>query len=491
MDTLTSLLPWLVAAIWLVATVIFYNKMRTAQDDATQARSELYDQTTTATAASLEEARKAAAAEAKFTEARARLDVLEAERNIATERATKAERDAALAQQSVAEMQARIADWETVKQQGQEAAKAAVLETATAVSTKLLEDHKRETEAAKKESEEKVQQAKEEFAKHVNMIAGSVSTLNTLVNESRATIDTVVRALSTPGGAGQSAEIGLENTLKSFGLERNRDFMIQHSVTEGESNRKLRPDAIVFLPSESVLVVDSKASKFVLEIAQTEGTEDEPAAYARLGSSMNTHLRSLADKDYRNAILDAYRRAGRQGDIRRIISVMYVPQDGALERLKRADPDFARKAAEFQIIPVGPAGLACMIGFARVDIDTGRQIENQEKIVVASQKLLDGITMTLGHAASVGTSIKNAAEHFANFAKSVNRTLLPRARALPPLGVRPEKKTLPANLSVVQVVGLDGHTTINGEANEDELLALTSPAEDKADSAAALAPPKV
>ncbi len=490
MDIL-ALLPWLAALVWLVATVIFYKKMRTAQDDATQARSDLYDQATMAAAANLEEARKAAAAEAKLTEARARIEDLEAQHNIATTRATQAEKDAALARQSVAEMQARIADWETVKQQGQEAAKAAVLETAATVSTKLLEDHKRETEAAKKESEAKVQQAKEEFSKHVNTIAGSVATLNTLVSENRTTVDTVVRALSTPGGAGQSAEIGLENTLKSFGLERGRDFLIQHSLTDGDSNRKLRPDAIVFLPSESVLVVDSKASKFVLEIAQAEGTSDEAAAYARLASSMNAHLRSLASKDYRGIILEVYRKAGRQGDIRRIISVMYVAQDGVLERLKRADPDFARKAAEFQIIPVGPAGLACMVGFARVDIDAGRQVANQESIVRASQKLLDGITATLTHAAAVGTSIKGAAEHFAKFAGSVNKTLLPSARLLPPLGVRPEKKPLPANLPVIQVVGLDGHTTINGEASEDEALALASPAEEQADPAAALAPPKV
>ncbi len=493
-----------------VLAIVFFLKAKAAETREVQSRAELttqLDQALTnltlarndaqeANADRLAKAEVAAGAEATVKGLERRIDELTRDlkmaqlvRDEAVRQKSEAEQQAALSAQEAAATQTRMEDWEAVKLQSQEAAKAAVLETATTVSTKLLEDHKRETEAAKKESEEKVQQAKDEFAKQMKALEGEVATLNNGLVENRSTVDTVMRALSTPGGAGQSAEIGLENTLKSFGLERGRDFVIQHSITDGDSQKKIRPDALVFLPSESVLVVDSKASKFVLEIAEAEGTADEAAAYARLAGSMNTHLRSLADKDYRSAILDAYRRTGRQGDIRRIISVMYVPQDGVLERLKRADPEFARKAATVQIIPVGPAGLACMIGFARVDIDTGRQIANQERIVLAAQKLLDGITTSLGHAASVGTSIKSAAEHFAKFASSVNKTLLPRARALPPLGVRPEKKPLPTNLPVVQVVGLDGHTTIDGEVNDDDTLAPI-PVENQTGATAALAPPK-
>jgi DNA recombination protein RmuC len=456
---------------------LFFAKMLSAQGLAKQARLDLNEVSTK----NAEEGKKAAAAEATLAETRKRMEELETEartarveRDIAVGRATEAEKFTALANQSMIEMQKRMDDWEEVKKQSQEAANAAMLVTATQLSSKLLEDHQRATDAAKKEGEQKVEQAKEEFAKRVSDIANSVATLNTLVAENRATVDTVVRAISTPAAAGQSAEIGLENTLKAFGLERGRDFLMQHSITDADA-RRLRPDALVFLPSESVLVVDSKASKFLLEMAAAEGGEGEEAAYASFASTMNSHLRALAGKDYRNAIVETYRRTGRQGEIRRVISVMYLPQDSALERLKRADAEFARKASDNQIIPVGPAALACMIGFARVEIDTGRQIENQEKIVVAAQRLLDGITLALDKAEDVGKSIKGAAEHFADFAKSVNTRLLPRARAFPQLGVRPEKKPLPGNLPAVQVIGLETHTTIEGEAADDSTPALAPP----------------
>jgi DNA recombination protein RmuC len=488
------LLVGIATALAAIAAVFFFLRMKNAETREVQSRAELTTQldqalsdlrsarqeAQDANAAKLVKAEAAAAADATVKGAERRIEELTREvktaqeaRDEAVRQKTEAEQQAALSAQATAEMQRRMDDWETAKKQSQEAANAAMLETATKLSTKLLEDHKRETDAAKKESEEKVQRAKDEFANHVQTIANTVATLHTLVTENRATVDTVVRALSTPAAAGQSAEIGLENTLKSFGLERGRDFLMQHSIADADA-RKLRPDAVVFLPSESVLVVDSKASKYVLEMAAAEGTEGEETAYANFANTMNVHLRALADKDYRSAIVETYRRAGRQGDIRRVISVMYVPQDSALERLKRADPEFARRASDNQIIPVGPAGLACMIGFARVEIDTGRQIENQEKIVAASQQLLDALSTALGHAMSVGNSIKGAAEHFAKFAASVNQRLLPRARALPQLGVRATKQ-LPANLAAIQVVGLEAQTTIEAEASDEEAMRLPSP----------------
>lgn len=466
------------AKVWLQAEAALQEQVTRALSDLEAARKEVRE----IVDKNVQLTRNAAAAETRLSDADGRLAELNADiklavrvRDEAITRATEAEKSEALAQQAVAEIQKRLADWEAAKKQSQEAANAAMLQTATVLSNKLIEDHKRETAAAKAESEKTVAQARQEFAKQVTDVAKSVATLNNLVAENRSTVETIVKAISTPAAAGESAQLGLENRLKSFGLERGRDFIMEYSITDGDTKRRLRPDAVVFLPAESVLVIDSKASKFLYEIATTEGTEDEAAAYAKFAATMNAHLRSLVDKDYRSAIVEAYRRTGRQGEIKRIVSVMAVPNDSALERLMLADPDFAKKAAQHQIIPTGPAGLACMIGFARIEIDTGRQIENQEKIVVAAQRLLDGITTALGHANSVGSSLKSAADHFAKFAGSVNRTLLPRAKVLPSLGVRPEKKPLPANLPAIQVIGLEAHTTIEGEVGGDDAPALPPP----------------
>lgn len=392
---------------------------------------------------------------------RAERDAALADRQAAVDVRIEAEKLAAVRGQELEDIAKRLTDWETAKTESLQAAKAAALSTASELSSKLIADHKREAEAAKKEVREQVARTTEGLLKQVDEITKTVLRLNDQVGINQETMDTVWRALSTPAGAGQFAEIGLENSLKSFGLEKGRDFFVQPTV-EG---RRLRPDAIVLLPGDTVLVVDSKASKFVLELAEAEGTEQEEAAYANLKRSMNRHLRGLSDKNYKAEIVAGYRDAGRGGEIRRIMSIMFLPNEGALEKLARSDPGFIRKAAKLGIAVAGPTALNCLIGFARVEIDLERQAENQERIVAGTQALLDKISVILEHTGKVGKGLKSATDHYLKLTGSVNGRLLPSVRELVALGVRPTRNgSLPKQIPAYQMVPLETGDLIEGDA---------------------------
>jgi DNA recombination protein RmuC len=396
-------------------------------------------------------------------------------RDRSREQAVKATQEAALARGEVAAAKERMSDFEQIKKEQLEAAKAAALATVSELSNKLLTDHKRETEAAKKETEAKVQKVTTDLMRQFESIAKSVSSLNDQVTENRQTVDTVWRSLSSPGGAGQFAEIGLENTLKSFGLERDRDFVVQHTVDGEDGAGRLRPDAVVFLPGDTVLVIDSKASKFLLELAQAEEGEEEDQAYASLARSMANHLRSLTDKNYANAVAAYLREAGSQRSARRILTVMYLPNDGALEKLDRADPKVLRDAARAQISLAGPSALACLIGLARVQIDLGRQAENQEQIVDGAAHLLDSVAVMLGHAEKLGRGLRTASDSFSKFSASVNGRLLPRARNLVGLGVRAQRaKDLTKRLPSYELRATVDHDIIDGEVEAVEPRRLTA-----------------
>ena len=404
-------------------------------------------------------------AEARLSEAERMAVVLTAERDAATEARVAAERSLAAVREQLAAAEARMVDFERLRQESLQAAQAAVLETAQQLSSKLLDDHKRESAEAKKEAEERVRQTAEHLVRQVDEIAKAVSQLNGQMQEKGRVLDTMWRALSSPGGAGQLAEIGLANTLKGFGLELGRDFVLQYTTHDEDSGRRLRPDAIVFLPGNSALVIDCKASKFILEIAAAEGTPQEADAYRNLARTMNQHLKALVEKDYRSAVLTAWRQSGRGEEIARTLSVMYLPNEAALEKLYRADPEFVHRARAAQIIPAGPAGLHCAMSLASVEINLMRQVENQARIVETAQLLLDSIGIAIGHAAAVGRGLKAAAESFAKFTGSVNQRLLPRARNLGRLGLQPGKP-LPANLPSYAVHSLDADQFIEGEAAE-------------------------
>lgn len=412
------------------------------------------------------------AAEVRLEEAEKRLALLTAERDH-----TRAERDVAVAAfgeaekrsaslaQEVVHMRQRMEDWDKARAESLQAARAAVMTTAAELSTKLLDDHKREAEIAKKEGEDRVRKATENLFNQFQDITRTVAALHGQVTDQKATLQTVWKALTVPTGAGNYAEVGLENTLKSFSLERHRDYVVQQAI-EGS---RLRPDAMVFLPNGTVLVVDSKASKFLLDLAQAEDDgEDLETIYQDLARSMNAHLKALADKDYGAEVKAAYREAGKGEEVRRVINLMYLPNEGAIEKLGRADPEFSRKAAKLGITTVGPTALACLIGYARLEIDLGRQAENQERIVELSRTLMDRVATVLDKAAKMGRGLRTANDNFADMVGSINSRLLPTLRAMESQGVRPAgSKGIPKPLPHYQVVMVEDAGLIEAESEPE------------------------
>jgi DNA recombination protein RmuC len=409
------------------------------------------------------EAQRRIAAETRLAEAEKRVSELAAAGEAAAAARRAAETELAAARQRLADTEQRMADSERLHQEMLTAAKAALLEGGAQLSSKLLEDHKRENAESKEQAEKRIGSASETFLKQVESLAGAVAALEGRIQANDKVIDTVWRSLSNPSGAGQLAEVGLANTLKAFGLEQGRDFQLQFT-TQDEEGRRLRPDAVVFLPSNGVMVIESKASKFLLDIAAAEGTEREADAYRNLARTMTQHLRALGEKDYANAIRTAWRESGREHEVTRIVSVMYLPNEAALDKLNRADAEFLHSARARGIYLAGPTTLHCLISLASAEINLERQVENQQRIVAAAEALIDGLSGALVHVANVGKNLSSAAEAFSKFAGSTNRFVLGRARKLAAMGLEPGKR-LPPNLPVFQVTQLD--QVIDGQATED------------------------
>lgn len=380
---------------------------------------------------------EAAAGEtALVAELRDQLDAARDEAASAQEARLTAERDAAALR---SELAIKTQAFEKLAETATLAAKAAAGEAATQLSNKLLADHKREAEAQKEESEKKVAQVTETLAKQMTEVAQIVAGTVARQQGDAKRVEAIHRMLSHPGGAGRLAEIGLENTLKAFGLQPGIDFVLQYHVAGDSDRGALRPDAVVFLPGDAVLVIDSKASKLLLDHAEAEGEVAEAAALQQLAQRMNTHLRALTAKDYGNAVVSAYKDAKRGGSLKRSIVAMTLPNDAAVEKLRQAAPDFEQRAIESDVVLAGPSSLFALIAFSRMQIDTGRQAENLDQIVAAVTALVESTATALGLAEKVGRGLQQATEQFEAFSRSVNSRLLPRVRKLAGLGIRPSK----------------------------------------------------
>lgn len=380
----------------------------------------------------------------------------------------EAEKKLSLAEQKMQDIEKRMQDWELQRSESLKAARASILEAGGQLSSKLLEDHKREAEAAKKETEALAKKATEALFEKMTLVSERVAALNEQSNQTKEKMATVWRALSSPAGAGALAEVGLENSLKNLGLEAVRDYVMQYTINGGGAG-SLRPDAVIFLPQDMVMVIDSKASKFLLEIAEAADDESENEVLQKLKKTMNDHLRALVSKDYRAAILSAYKETGRGDKVRNILNVMYLHTENAVNQIKRADPEFMQKCEKSGIILAGPTGLAGLLSLAQLNIGMVRQAENQDAIVAGTQELLDNVVVVMGYADKVGRGLKLAMDNFDQFARSVNKRMFPKIRQLVSLGVKPNKnKEIPMRMTSYDIRPSDDMIIIEGEVEEVE-----------------------
>jgi len=386
------------------------------------------------------------------------------QKEIALHAQYEAEKKLQLMEQKISESEKRMQDWERQRSESLQAAKASILEAGSQLSSKLLEDHKRETESAKKETEEKVKQTSEALLEKMLVVSNSVASLKENNAKMEKTAQTIWRALASPSGAGSLAEVSLENMLKNFDLEPNRDYVMQYSMNTGENSR-LRPDAVLFLPQNRVMVIDSKSSKFLIEIADAATTESESELLQKLNKTMNTHLKDLSGKSYADAIRTQYKEWGKSEQITHIMNVMFLPNENAVTHIKKADPEFIQKAERMGILLASPTSLSGLLSLAKFNMGIMQQAENHERIVSKVQELMDNVITVLEYSEKVGKGLKSASNNFDSFINSINSRMLPKMRQLGNLGIKPSRnKEVPA-----QIANLSGNMiTIEAEVAELE-----------------------
>ncbi|MFT7099129.1 MAG: DNA recombination protein RmuC, partial [Rickettsiales bacterium] len=139
------------------------------------------------------------------------------------------------------------------------------------LSEELMRKNSEEQQKFGKNQEEKITKINEDLYKNFENVLNKVSSLNDDVSKSSNEINLTKNALLNPSGAGKTAEITLENILKSSGLkEKNKekdvgDYILQsHFLASDNSARK--PDAVLFLPNNHNVIIDSKSSMHFLEL---------------------------------------------------------------------------------------------------------------------------------------------------------------------------------------------------------------------------------
>ncbi|MEM9669715.1 MAG: DNA recombination protein RmuC [Pseudomonadota bacterium] len=246
----------------------------------------------------------------------------------------------------------------------------------------------------------------------------------------RSTTETgkLVNALTAPRGGGRWGEMTLRNVMEQAGLSAHCDFDEQVSDTTEEGRQ--RPDAVIHLPGERQIVIDSKVS---LEAYMQAAAEEDPTKRAvhlkAHATNVQRHVDTLASKGYQHNL-----------DERVDFVAMFIPGENFFAAALEHAPDLLERAYSKGVIVTTPSTL---IGLAKTVSYVWRQekmAENARAAAGLGEELYKRMTTLAEHMDRLGKSLKGAVGHYNSMNSSFDSRVLPTLRKFEELSIAPPDK---------------------------------------------------
>jgi DNA recombination protein RmuC len=271
---------------------------------------------------------------------------------------------------------------------------------------------------------------------------GGLTNLLTSVAQTQEKLKTetgsLVSALRRPNVRGQWGEFTLRRVVELAGMTEHCDFQVQETVaSEGGVQR---PDLVVRLPNKRDIVVDSKAVADGYFEALEAPTDDlRRAALVKHAAHLRDQMRTLSEKRY-------WEKFARSADF----VVLFVPAEPILDAAVQADPGLIEDAMNRKVVIATPATLVALLKAVAYGWRQEKLAENSAKVADEGKKLLDAINVWAGHFLKLRGAVFDLVQHFNATQGSIERNVLPKARAMKELGVQ-TLKDIPAIEPVSEV----------------------------------------
>ena len=221
-----------------------------------------------------------------------------------------------------------------------------------------------------------------------------------------------------PKTRGRWGELQLRNVLEQCGLAEHTDFVTEHSIETDEG--RLRPDAIVRIPGNKLLVIDAKVSLNAYQDAfEADNDEARAAALKMHVQSMRNHIQTLGGKSYQSQFEDAPDYV-----------LMFVPGEHFIAAALEHDPNLWDFAFERRVLLASPTNL---VAIARTVAQVWRQdglAREAREIGRMGGELYDRLAVAADHLKRVGSGLESAVSNYNKFVGSFERNVLSAGRRL-------------------------------------------------------------
>jgi DNA recombination protein RmuC len=225
---------------------------------------------------------------------------------------------------------------------------------------------------------------------------------------------------------GKWGEETLRRVVEAAGMSVHCDFTEQTTVGEN------RPDLIVKLPGERVIIVDAKVPDFdflnALETADAGKRAESLAAHA---AKLKGTIKALADRDYPSQFSNALDYV-----------VLFVPAESLFSAALEGDHDLIVWAAEKRILLATPASLIALLRSVSVSWQQHKQTENAQKIAEAARELFSRVCVFTEHFEKIRDGLSKANDAFNKATSSYQSRIRPAGEKLTELGGATSDKEL-------------------------------------------------
>ncbi|MEW6186970.1 MAG: DNA recombination protein RmuC [Thermodesulfobacteriota bacterium] len=245
----------------------------------------------------------------------------------------------------------------------------------------------------------------------------------------------LVQALRSPQVRGRWGEITLKRVAELAGMSEHCDFYEQESV-EGEGG-KLRPDMVVRLPNQKLVVVDSKAPLQSYLDSLDSPTEEERKNrlrdHARL---IQSHLKKLAGKEYWDQFSEAPE-----------FVILFLPGENFFSAALEQNPYLIEEGVNRRVILSTPTTLITLLRAVAYGWRQEALAENAQAISELGKTLFERLVKFGGHFADLGRHLDKSLTAYNEVVGSLESRILPAARRFKELGIS-SKAQVPALTSL-------------------------------------------
>ena len=194
----------------------------------------------------------------------------------------------------------------------------------------------------------------------------------------------------------------LETALEKAGLQENINYLLQPNYKDRQGNN-LRPDAVILLPNDRNIVIDSKVSLTAYErFVNTENEDDKKSFLKEHIRSIKGHIKNLSSKNY--------------NDLEDINApdylFIFIPIDSALSVALMNDWDLQTLANEKKIAFATPINLLAILRIAENLWRLDSQNKHAEDIADSAGLLYDKFSNFTKDLFEVGKHLDRAKESY-------------------------------------------------------------------------------